>query len=184
MIRVCYIVPTLDYSSGWGKWTIELFKEITNFGVEPVIIAPSGVKKDYNDLNLSYEIHYIYPPRYFRFFLSRVGLLEFKDESADSLPHGHKKRLEIGMAVSSEPKLLMLDEVTAGLTAEETKEMCNFIQELSSKYTIIMVEHKIEVVLGLSKRICVMHQGRIIADGTPKEVIVDEKVREVYLRGS
>jgi branched-chain amino acid transport system ATP-binding protein len=116
--------------------------------------------------------------------LQRVGLLEFKNELADSLPHGHKKRLEIGMAVSSEPKLLMLDEVTAGLTAEETKEMCDFIQELSSKYTMIMVEHKIEVVLGLSKRIFVMHQGRIIADGTPKEVTADEKVREVYLRGS
>jgi ABC-type branched-subunit amino acid transport system ATPase component len=114
--------------------------------------------------------------------LERVGLQKFKDENAGGLPHGHKKRLEIGMAVSSEPKLIMLDEVTAGLTAEETKEMSNFILELSSRYTIIMVEHKIEVVLGLAKRIAVMDRGKIIADGNPNEVTANKEVQEVYLK--
>ena len=114
--------------------------------------------------------------------LKRVGLLKFKNELAGGLPHGHKKRLEIGMAVSSNPKLLMLDEVTAGLTAEETKEMVNFILELSSRYTIIVVEHKIEVVLGLAKRVAVMHQGKIIADGTPDEMTSDKRVQEIYLK--
>jgi branched-chain amino acid transport system ATP-binding protein len=114
--------------------------------------------------------------------LERVGLEKFKNEHAGGLPHGHKKRLEIGMAVSSEPKLLMLDEVTAGLTAEETKEMTSFIMELSSKYTIIAVEHKIEVVLGIAKRIAVMHRGKIMADGTPDNVTSNKEVQEVYLR--
>jgi branched-chain amino acid transport system ATP-binding protein len=114
--------------------------------------------------------------------LERVGLEKFKNEHAGGLPHGHKKRLEIGMAVSSEPKLLMLDEVTAGLTAEETKEMASFITELSSKYTIIVVEHKIEVVLGIAKRIAVMHRGKIMADGTPDDVTSNKEVQEVYLR--
>jgi branched-chain amino acid transport system ATP-binding protein len=114
--------------------------------------------------------------------LERVGLEKFKNEHAGGLPHGHKKRLEIGMAVSSEPKLLMLDEVTAGLTAEETKEMASFIMELSSKYTIIAVEHKIEVVLGIAKRIAVMHRGKIMADGTPDNVTSNKEVQEVYLR--
>jgi branched-chain amino acid transport system ATP-binding protein len=114
--------------------------------------------------------------------LERVGLEKFKNEHAGGLPHGHKKRLEIGMAVSSEPKLLMLDEVTAGLTAEETKEMVSFILELSSKYTIIVVEHKIEVVLGIAKRIAVMHRGKIMADGTPDDVTSNKEVQEVYLR--
>jgi len=116
--------------------------------------------------------------------LKRIGLYEFKSAEADGLPHGHKKRLEIGMAIAGrEPKLLLLDEVTAGLTVEETKEMCDFILELADNYTIIMVEHKIDVVLGISKRICVMHQGKIIADGTPEEITSDEKVQRVYLRG-
>lgn len=114
--------------------------------------------------------------------LERVGLEKFKNEHAGGLPHGHKKRLEIGMAVSSEPKLLLLDEVTAGLTAEETKEMASFILELSSKYTIIVVEHKIEVVLGIAKRIAVMHRGKIMADGTPDDVTSNKEVQEVYLR--
>lgn len=114
--------------------------------------------------------------------LERVGLEKFKNEHAGGLPHGHKKRLEIGMAVSSEPKLLLLDEITAGLTAEETKEMANFILDLSAKYTIIVVEHKIEVVLGIAKRIAVMHRGQIMADGTPNEVTSNKEVQEVYLR--
>jgi len=116
--------------------------------------------------------------------LQRVGLHEFRYAEADGLPHGHKKRLEIGMAIAGrEPKLLLLDEVTAGLTAEETKEICNFILDLATHYSVIMVEHKLDVVLGISKRICVMHQGKIIADGAPDEITADEQVQKVYLRG-
>lgn len=116
--------------------------------------------------------------------LRRVGLHEFRDAEADGLPHGHKKRLEIGMAIAGrEPKLLLLDEATAGLTAEETKEVCNLILELASHYTVIMVEHKLDVVLGLSRRICVMHQGKMISDGTPDQITADEQVQKVYLRG-
>jgi len=116
--------------------------------------------------------------------LKRVGLYEFRHLEADGLPHGHRKRLEIGMAIAGrEPKLLLLDEVTAGLTVEETREMCDFILDLATHYTVIMVEHKLDVVLGISKRICVMHQGKIIADGTPDEITADEQVQRVYLRG-
>ncbi len=115
--------------------------------------------------------------------LKRVGLLEFRDRKVAGLPHGHKKRLEIGMALSLQPRLLLLDEVTAGLTAEETREMTEFIRELSRTNTIIIVEHKLDVVLGLSKRICVMHQGRLIADGSPEEIQENSTVQEVYLRG-
>lgn len=113
--------------------------------------------------------------------LDMVGLLAEKDQKVGPFPIGHKKRLEIALAISSNPDLLMLDEPTAGLTNTESKEIMECIDELSKEMSIILVEHKMYVVMDLAKRIVVMHKGSIIADGNPEEIEENKLVREVYL---
>lgn len=116
--------------------------------------------------------------------LERIGLRAEKDKKAGSLPQGHKKRLEIGMALATDPVLLLLDEPTAGSTPVETSMTMDLVRELSKTLSIMIVEHKMDVVMNLAQRITVMHQGRIIADGTPNEIKNNELVKSVYLGGS
>jgi branched-chain amino acid transport system ATP-binding protein len=116
--------------------------------------------------------------------LERIGLRAEKDKRAGSLPQGHKKRLEIGMALATDPSLLLLDEPTAGSTPVETNMTMGLVRELSKTLSIMIVEHKMDVVMNLAQRITVMHQGRIIADGTPNEIKSNELVKSVYLGGS
>jgi branched-chain amino acid transport system ATP-binding protein len=116
--------------------------------------------------------------------LDRIGLLGDKEKKAGSLPQGQKKRLEIGMALATDPSLLLLDEPTAGSTPIETQMTMNLVKELSRDLSIVVVEHKMDVVMNLAERITVMHQGRIIADGTPAEIRSNELVKNVYLGGS
>lgn len=113
--------------------------------------------------------------------LNRIQLLDKKDMSAGDLPQGEKKRLEVGMALATEPKVLLLDEPTSGSTPVETHQMMDLIRELGEGLTIIVVEHKMDVVMKLAERVSVMHMGRIIADGTPKEIRSSTLVRDVYL---
>ncbi|WP_227378160.1 ABC transporter ATP-binding protein [Haladaptatus halobius] len=115
--------------------------------------------------------------------LERVGLLDKRDVNAATLSHGERRTLELAIALGTTPKMLLLDEPTSGMSAEETKEMISLIEELSSDVTIILVEHKMSVVMQVSDRIKVLHRGQIISDGTPEEVQNDEEVRRVYLEG-
>ena len=113
--------------------------------------------------------------------LSDLDLSESEDRVAKNLSHGNKRRLEIGMALALEPQILLLDEPMAGLTENEINEISAFILDIASNFTILLVEHKMDVVMDLSDRITVFHQGRQIADGTVDEIREDERVREVYL---
>ncbi|MFB6131720.1 MAG: ABC transporter ATP-binding protein [Salinigranum sp.] len=113
--------------------------------------------------------------------LSELELDHRRDMDAANLPHGDKRRLEIGMALALEPELLMMDEPTAGLPDAEVTEIAEFIRGIAQTYTILLVEHKMDFVMGLSDRISVLHQGELIADGTVEEIQNDERVREVYL---
>jgi branched-chain amino acid transport system ATP-binding protein len=115
--------------------------------------------------------------------LEEIGLIEHKDGLAGSLPHGYKKRLEVSMAIASEPKLLLLDEPFGGLSPVEVREMMAFTRKIRDRFTIVLVEHKLNTVMDLSERISVLHEGRIIAEGTPAEIRENEFVQEVYLRG-
>ncbi len=114
--------------------------------------------------------------------LEEMDLAGEKYTMAGILSHGLKQRLEIGMALTLNPKILLLDETFAGLSAGETKQQIEFVRNISSKYTILLVEHKMDVVMELSDRVSVMHQGELIAEGTPDEVRADEFVQKVYLR--
>jgi len=117
--------------------------------------------------------------------LKSVGLYEQRNETAADLPYGDKRRLEIGIALASEPDLLLMDEPTAGMSPDETKATVNLIEELQDELnlTILLVEHDMEIVFSVSDRIAVLHRGGIIADAPPDEVQGDPEVQEAYLGG-
>ncbi|MBR1222409.1 ABC transporter ATP-binding protein [Bradyrhizobium sp. U87765 SZCCT0131] len=113
--------------------------------------------------------------------LDAVGLSGKRAEAARLLAHGQQRSLEIAIALVSDPEVLLLDEPTAGMGPEETKEMVALLEKLAAERTILLVEHKMKMILGLSDRILVLHHGRLIADGTPRDIQTDAEVRRVYL---
>jgi branched-chain amino acid transport system ATP-binding protein len=115
--------------------------------------------------------------------LAAVGLLDRASEVSAFLSHGGQKQLELGVALALEPELLLLDEPTAGMSAQETRESIALIERLARErnLTLLFTEHDMAVVFGIARRITVLHQGRVIADGTPDEVRRDPDVRRVYL---
>jgi branched-chain amino acid transport system ATP-binding protein len=116
--------------------------------------------------------------------LRTVGLAEKASLLAAHLSHGEKRHLEIGIALASDPALLLLDEPTAGMSPEETDETMGLIRELASGRTIVLVEHKMKLVMRISDRITVLHQGQVLAEGTPDEIRANEAVQQTYLGAS
>ncbi len=114
--------------------------------------------------------------------LQAVGLVGKADELASNLSHGEQRNLEIGIALATEPRLLCLDEPTAGMSAAETNETKELIRRIANDLTILIVEHDMEVVMELADRITVLHYGQILAEGTPAEIQENPKVLEVYLK--
>ena len=115
--------------------------------------------------------------------LESVGLLDKAGEVSGFLSHGNQKQLELGLALALEPEILLLDEPTAGMSASETRDSIRLIERIARErgVTLLFTEHDMEVVFSIAQRITVLHQGRVIADGTPDEVRRDPEVRRVYL---
>jgi branched-chain amino acid transport system ATP-binding protein len=114
--------------------------------------------------------------------LELTGLTRFKDQRANHLTLAGKKRLEIAKALSTNPEVLLLDEVMAGLTPVETEEIMVLIRTINSKgITIIAIEHVMAAIMSLSHRIVVLNYGKKIAEGTPEEIANNEDVIGVYL---
>jgi branched-chain amino acid transport system ATP-binding protein len=115
--------------------------------------------------------------------LERVGLKDYGDTVSGSLSYGFQKQLELGIALASEPELLLLDEPTAGMSAQETHQTIELIGRITREkgLTLLFTEHDMEVVFSISERIMVLHQGRLIAEGTPEEVRHNPDVQKVYL---
>jgi len=115
--------------------------------------------------------------------LGFVGLSEVKDEPAGKLPHGYQRALGVTLALSTEPQLLLLDEPATGLNPEEIKHITVLIKKLREErgITIVLVEHNMSVVMGISDRIVVLSYGKKIAEGLPKEITENKDVIEAYL---
>ena len=115
--------------------------------------------------------------------LGEVGLGEKARQPAREISHGEQRQLELAIALAASPRLLLLDEPAAGLSPDETQKMVALVRKLKGRYTIILIEHKIDVVMTISDRISVMHFGSVIAEGTPVEIQRNAEVRRAYLGG-
>ena len=113
--------------------------------------------------------------------LERVGLATRGATPARALSHGERRQLELAVALARRPRLLLLDEPTAGMSPAETARITELIASLDRSLTLVIVEHDMDVVFRLAERITVLHEGRVIAEGTPAQVRGDTLVNEVYL---
>jgi len=113
--------------------------------------------------------------------LQQLGLSEHATVPATNLAHGDQRLMEVAMALASEPKILFLDEPTAGMSPAETEHIAQLIKGLSESIAVVLVEHDMSVVMAISDAITVLHQGSIIAEGPPEEIKGNEQVKEAYL---
>ena len=115
--------------------------------------------------------------------IEQVGLQEQASALARTLPHGAQRKLELGMILAPDPQLLLLDEPTAGMASEQVPELMALIQTIQAagEKTVVLVEHNMNVVMSVSDTITVMHQGSVLAEGTPAEIAANETVQKAYL---
>jgi len=115
--------------------------------------------------------------------MEQLGLTNRAYSLAGTLPHGDQRKLELGMLLTPDPEVLLLDEPTAGMAAEQVPELLELIQGVqeSGSKTVMLVEHNMNVVMSVSDFITVMHQGKVLAEGTPAEISANEDVQSAYL---
>lgn len=117
--------------------------------------------------------------------IEQIGLKDRAQTPARTLPHGDQRKLELGMILAPDPEVLLLDEPTAGMAAEQVPELIALIQEIqkAGNKTVMLVEHNMNVVMSVSDAITVMHQGKILAEGMPSEITANKEVQTAYLGG-
>jgi urea transport system ATP-binding protein len=113
--------------------------------------------------------------------LEFIGLQDKAREPADTLSHGERQWLELGMLISCNPKLLLLDEPTTGMTEEGKEKTAQLIEDIARSHSVILVEHDMHIVRKIARKVTVLHQGQRLAEGTLAEVVENQTVREVYL---
>jgi branched-chain amino acid transport system ATP-binding protein len=179
--------------TGFSSWQIcrlgigrsyqitNIFPQLTVY--ENVRIAVQATKSIYNFWSaigsfISFE-------KEAKSIISEIGLISRMSDLASNLSHGEQRTLELGLALSSKPHLLLLDEPTAGMSMEETRYAIKLIQKIAKDrdLTILVVEHKMDVIHAIADRITVLHQGSVLATGSYDEVRENELVRNVYFRG-
>ena len=116
--------------------------------------------------------------------LEIIGLQDKRNVLAGALGHAEQRQVDLGIALAQSPKLLLLDEPTAGMSPYETERTVEFVKELATRLAIVLVEHKMSMVMSISDRITVLNFGQVIAEGTPDEIRTNRRVQEVYLEGS
>jgi branched-chain amino acid transport system ATP-binding protein len=157
-----------------------IFRKLTVFeNVQAALIAHGGRARDFWSCARA-----LYHDEAWA-MLESLGLAEHGCSAADALSHGNQKQLELGIALASNPRLLLLDEPTAGMSAVETRAAIALLERIAAdrRLTLLFTEHDMDVVFSIARKIAVLHQGRLIAEGTPAEVRADREVRRVYLGG-
>ena len=113
--------------------------------------------------------------------LAKVGLDRFADVTAAELGHGQQRQLELGLALASDPRFLMLDEPAAGLSGADRGIIRDLVRGLPDEITVLLIEHDMELALGLADRVTCLHNGAKVAEGTADEIRADEQVQDIYL---
>jgi branched-chain amino acid transport system ATP-binding protein len=177
--NITHIPPHLVAKKGIGRsyQITNIFPKLTVF--ENVRLAAQAVEVTYNFWKNVIFMDGI--NRRVVEILEKLKLVDYKDVRAANLPHGLQRHLEIGIALASKPQLLLLDEPTAGMTQEETQRMMELIEEIAKGLTIVVVEHDMKFVMSISRRITVLHEGKVLAEGAPEEIRGNEEVQRVYL---
>lgn len=158
--------------------TISLFPNITV--IDNALIALHGTKRSRFQMFRSTK-EYKHLLASAREMLTAVALWEKRDDLVQALGYGEQRRLEVALSLASEPKLLLLDEPSSGLTSAESTDIIDMIRKLGKDITVLLVAHDIDLVFGVAERIIVLHYGQVIADGTPGEIEADPRVKEIYM---
>jgi branched-chain amino acid transport system ATP-binding protein len=116
-----------------------------------------------------------------RELLDSMDLWEKRDDPVHAISYGEQRKLEIALSLASEPKLLLMDEPSTGLTTAESADVIGMIRDLGKDITVILVAHDMDLVFGVAERIIVLHYGEIIAEGAPEEISTDSRVKEIYM---
>jgi branched-chain amino acid transport system ATP-binding protein len=148
-----------------------------------VWVAAFATGRSWNGLLFKKTSQYPEAAERARSALSDVGLLSKADVPAREISHGEQRQLELAIALAAAPRVLLLDEPAAGLSPEETRNMVALVRGLKGRYTIVLIEHKIDIIMSVSDRISVMHFGSLIAEGSPEEIQRNPEVRRAYLGG-
>jgi branched-chain amino acid transport system ATP-binding protein len=112
---------------------------------------------------------------------ARVGLTTRLAALAGDLSHGEQRQLEVGLAVAAEPRLMLLDEPASGLSRSERARLTELLLSFDRAVTLVIIEHDMDVALTVAERVTILHQGRIVTEGTPAEIRADQRVRDIYL---
>jgi len=173
---------TIHVGIGRSFQITNIFPNLTVF--ENVRLACQSMGKDNFKFWQAASIFQQYEQRTWE-VLKRVGLEERATHFARTLPHGDQRKLELGMILAPDPEVLLLDEPTAGMAAEQVPELIALIQEIqqSGEKTVMLVEHNMNVVMRVSDMITVMHQGKVLAEDTPANISANEAVQTAYLGG-
>ena len=173
---------TIHYGIGRSFQITNIFPNLTVF--ENIRLASQALGKDNFKLFQKSTSFKAYQSRTWE-VIERVGLKDRATTLAKTLPHGDQRKLELGMILAPDPEVLLLDEPTAGMAAEQVPELIALIQEIqqAGDKTVMLVEHNMNVVMSVSDAITVMHQGAVLAEGTPAEIAANEEVQTAYLGG-
>ena len=150
--------------------------------LENIRLAAQALGKDSFRLFRSHRAFSKYEERAWE-VIEQVGLINEALLPARTLPHGAQRKLELGMILSPDPEILLLDEPTAGMASEQVPELMALIQRIQEEghKTVMLVEHNMNVVMSVSDKITVMHHGSVLAEGTPEEISANETVQTAYL---